>query len=200
MSPRCFVAADVDHVVSQGLSEARSAFLRIDPGWSREKWVRPENLHLTLAFLGDQPPSAIARVVRGVEGALTGRSRFDLKPAALEVSPAPDRARLLWMRLDDPGDACAALARAIRTGILESAGLTVQDRFTPHVTLCRARRGRPVADGALAAAEDALHIRVDLMSVRSVTLIASRLTSSGPQYTSLKVWCLEGGGPPDATV
>ncbi|GHG89163.1 RNA 2',3'-cyclic phosphodiesterase [Pseudodonghicola xiamenensis] len=116
------------------LSDAAIAALsRLQAGLPLGRPVAPENLHLTLAFLGDQPEEALEALHEELERLavkpftlhFTGLGRFGAaKPRLIFADVAPDPA-LLKLRED--------ILRALRR-----AGLSApKERFHPHVTLAR---------------------------------------------------------------
>jgi len=100
-------------------------------------WVKPENMHLTIRFLGDLGTQA-----SGAPGIPSGRGRNPMRPSRearrLGAFPSPDRPRVLW----------AGLERALRTIAIarlgetraSARGIRPPDKpFRPHVTLARVR-------------------------------------------------------------
>jgi 2'-5' RNA ligase len=111
------------------------------------RWVRPEQLHLTLAFLGDVPDPDIDAVCRAVGEAAAGFDPFELHLEALGAFPRASRPRVVWVGLAGEGirhlEALqGAVVEALRAVGYPPAG---NERFSPHVTLGRIKdsRGRP---------------------------------------------------------
>jgi len=94
----------------------------------------------------------------------------------------------VWGVLDDLGGRGASLAGTLRTAA-SSMGVPADGKaFTPHVTLCRARRPHPAPTDALARANRALPTPPRVVSDPPVTLYQSRLTPHGPQYRAIATW------------
>lgn len=130
MSPpmRAFVAIDLP-------AAARAALAAVQQALPAGRAVAPDNLHLTLAFLGEHPEARIEEVHYALERiALPG---FDLTLAGLDSfgRAAP---RVLFVGADG-GPALDRLHRRVR-GAAHSAGIQLpRERFRPHVTLARFR-------------------------------------------------------------
>lgn len=104
--------------------------------------VPPENLHLTLAFLDDQPDTLIGDLHLALQGLRA--PGFDLELAGLGTFGGRDP-RVIFVSASG-GEPMAHLHAAIRS-TLRAGGLTLgRERFRPHVTLARLRPGLPRAD------------------------------------------------------
>ena len=124
--------------------ELRDALGRWQQDRGPARWVRPEDLHLTLAFLGERPAEvlpaleALAALVAPRHGA------FSLRTARLGGFPREERTRILWLGLE-PCPVLETLAEDLR-GALASGGQAFDAKpFRAHITLARLRQPRPLA-------------------------------------------------------
>ncbi|RVT87010.1 RNA 2',3'-cyclic phosphodiesterase [Rhodobacteraceae bacterium CCMM004] len=151
--------------------------------------VPEDNLHLTLAFLGDQPLAALEEVAGALDAlpwgpvplTVTGLGVFGAgAPRQVHAAVAPD------LELIGTERRAASAARA--------AGLALAHRrFVPHVTLARlgGRRLSPDAAGRLAAFLTAAgNLHLGPVPAPALTLYESTLTPDGPIYTPLTTWPL----------
>lgn len=173
---RSFVALDLPEEIADELAAMQELF----PLGREVSW---ENLHLTLAFLGDQPRAALAEAdavlsalrMPAFEMRLSGLEAFGGRtPRAIvaRAAPSPD-----LMALED------RVTRALR-----QAGLAFQrQRFRPHVTLLRLPRSLQRGDVAKLRdrLEAAAGFRGTPFRAASVTLRQSTLTPDGPVYAEL---------------
>lgn len=105
--------------------------------------VPPGSWHLTLRFLGETPPEALARLREALEAEELG-SRAAVTFGRLGAFPRPDRASVLWLGVEEGADALRALAERAEEAA-RSAGFPAETRpFTPHLTLARIRPPRDV--------------------------------------------------------
>jgi 2'-5' RNA ligase len=126
---RLFVALRPPKQVRDGLLGAMS-------GIEGARWQTDNQLHLTLAFVGqvdrhgrDAATDALATIVaRPIDLALTEFGTFD--------TSRPGRIGTLWIGVD-PAAALATLAQSIRTALRRANLPTDARRFTPHITLAR---------------------------------------------------------------
>lgn len=183
---RCFVALEVTDATRRLAQRIRTAVTQADEAWQAEKWVALENLHVTLAFLGNVDDEQLTHLTRELQ--TISASPFVLGSPTVEAVPRPSRASMLWMRYIDGADDCAALAAAVRR-CADRAGIASGDRerrFSPHVTLVRARHGRGIARDVLDGVRRVLDsVPESSVSVLSVTVFASSLGSAGPKYRKL---------------
>ena len=157
--------------------------------WPAARWMKRENQHVTLKFLGSTPPErlddvrdAVARVARGHEAQTVELSQ-------LGIFPGPRRARVLWIGLHDPGQLLASLAGALDAA-LEPLGYEPEKReFHPHLTLARFRTPEPIAGDLPALQFDLAPFVVD-----RVELFRSHLHPKGARYEVLESFPLTGAG------
>lgn len=184
MPPRCFLALDLPHPVVASLERARDVFLDRAPAWSGEKWVGPGLLHVTLEFLGPVANAAVDAMLARMGEATSDLAAFEVRLRSVEAAPSQRHATMLWATLDDPAGAIPLLRERLLDALPDPGPSTRP--FRPHVTLVRARRPRPVPDGALEAATrmvaESGKEPDGIMSVRSATLYSSTLTRTGPEY------------------
>jgi RNA 2',3'-cyclic 3'-phosphodiesterase len=169
---RLFVAVALPDRLAAPLQAAAAA----DPGL---RPMRPENLHVTVHFLGLVDPGRVAALTSALAAACAGLEPYDLTFEA--VVPAPKRRpRMLWARAA-PSPCHAALAHAVAEAAAEAAPRARPPRTSPaHVTLARAR-GR--AEGVRWPAPVALAGAT--LHVQECGLVRSEPSPDGSRYTVL---------------
>ena len=145
------------------------------------RWASPENLHLTLRFLGDVEEGQMPEVHQAVRSAAEGVSPFAIRPGAFGAFPNAQRPRVLYVSLEGDVERLGGLQRRIENELV-GRGFPKEDRpFSPHLTIGRAMRDRrgpidlpPTSAGT--APE---------MVVREVLVMKSDLRPEGPIYTPM---------------
>src|SRR3954466_1405860 len=101
--------------------------------------VKPESLHVTLAFLGHHPEESIDAIRESALGGLRGLVAPSL--TASGVRGLPPRLPRLWaLDLSDPGSRSVAVHEAVAAPLVEGGWYVREKRpFWPHVTLARVR-------------------------------------------------------------
>jgi len=169
--------------------EVREAAGRLVQQWERlsrdVKWVEPENMHLTLKFLGDVDSEQIPSVTEAVRKAAAECRPFELEIRGTGAFPSLRRPNVFWLGVGQGAELLGILAQKVER-TLEPLGFRPEDRpFHGHLTLGRVRRG----GGQLAALLERLRKEQDFQAgwipVRQLTLFSSQLTPQGPIYTPL---------------
>lgn len=182
---RLFVALEPPDAVRRRVA-ALAVELRRAAGRAADdvRWVPPENVHLTLQFLGAVPEERVADVEAAVRAA-AGQAR----PLSLEVKgvggfPNARRPRVVWAGLQGDTEALAGLVRDLGRR-LAPLGFPPEDRaFSAHLTLGRARdaRGAPGLAGSLAHAAEAPPAP---WRAGELVLVESHLSPRGPRYEAI---------------
>jgi 2'-5' RNA ligase len=197
---RSFVALELPDPVRGALADVCANVRARSPEWAREKWVAPQNLHITLKFMGELDAVQLDALGEGLAEALAGVGDAPLFLNGLAAHPSTRRAAMLWAV---PGRHAPEVARVAEIVDAQTALLGVSEeerRFRAHVTLVRARRPRRVSRGLLddawaevfgavpgSAADlfessDAGKAPERFVSGSAITVLTSTLTRTGPVY------------------
>lgn len=157
-------------------------------------WVKPENIHLTLKFLGEVPPAREGPVREAMAEAVAGVSPFTLRAGGCGAFPGERNPRVLWVGLRAGGPEAAALAARLEAACA-ARGFPPENRpFRGHLTLGRVRGSRGLEETMRrlrAHAEDTL----GETAVDRLVLYESRLHPAGSIYTARHERELPGGRP-----
>jgi 2'-5' RNA ligase len=136
---RCFVAVLLPERVRAGLAAVCAELRGQTRGLS---WVRADNLHLTLRFLGEVEPAMLPHVQEAVTDAASAVAPFTVSLDGLGGFPPGRAPRVLWAGVSTGGEEMMALHTGLETA-LAARGIPRESRpFHPHVTLARARDPR----------------------------------------------------------
>ncbi len=179
---RTFVAVELPGLVRRVLTDIVGHLRHLD---GKVRWVAPENVHLTLKFLGDIEESALPDVIHAIESVTASSRAFTLKTRAAGGGPHAERARVIWVHVDGDVQPLNELQVGLEDA-MEALGFARERRkFMPHLTLGRARKA-PVA-----LPPDTPCPQVSFMANR-VTVFRSELRPDGAVYTALGYGELKG--------
>ncbi len=183
---RAFVAANLNPDLQAALAmvQDRLRATRADVGW-----VRPENLHLTLKFLGQVEEERIGAIRDAIAAAAAGSGPVRLVFQGLGAFPNPRAARVVWIGLSHGAEVLAALQAGIEAA-LESLGFGREARpFTAHLTLGRVRGPARREQLARALAEAPTEALGEMVLDR-IELMKSDLSAGGARYSILQSFSL----------
>ncbi len=176
---RLFVALDLTE-------EIRRRLAGLAGGVPGARWTEPENLHLTLRFIGEVPEDQAMDIDAAL--AEVRAPAFPLILDGVGVFGSARRARVLWAGVER-SEALAHLQAKVESALVR-CGLPAEERkFSPHITLARLkdapadRIGRFLSDRGL--------FRAGPMPVEHVTLYRSHLGNGGAVYEALREYPLD---------
>jgi len=177
---RLFVALEVPSTVRENLARLLKSLHAVSP---QTRWVRPENLHVTLKFIGEVPETRLA-AMRAALAHVSSDQPVTLDFRGLGFFPNEKHPRVLWAGIETSGN-LKTLAADIEKAT-ERLGIPWEQRpFSPHLTLARFEPPRLREKLCAAIQENAV---CDFGSVRTnqFHLIESKLKPSGAEYTTVE--------------
>ena len=139
---------------------------------------KPEQIHITLCFLGDTDVRRIPELAENLKDALADVHRFCLKVKGIGGFPNLKRPRVVWAGTDDGGN-LAHLADKVRSAVERTHLDFDGKRFSPHVTIARVQ-GNADIGGIGERYDDTVFSESEVDSVR---LMRSVLSPSGAKHT-----------------
>jgi len=181
---RLFVALEIPGAVRDNLATLIDELRAADASSARNKarWVRPENLHVTLKFIGNVDASKLD-AIRAALAEVRSESSVELRFRGLGFFPNDRRPRVFWAGIEASPN-LAPLANEIDAR-MEKLGISGETReFAPHLTL--ARFDPPGIFEALRAAAQKNSAReFGPLHTGEFHLIESKTRSTGAEYTRL---------------
>ncbi len=175
---RAFVAITIPPAIRAALADEAAGLA------AHTRHVRtatPDNLHLTLAFLGQVPAQRIDSLRSAMQAAAAGRRPFSIGFDSGGAFPTRGEPRVAWAGVDGELGALRDVQAAV-TEAMRGIGLRVDQRpFSPHVTLARiGRQATPWARTAIVRSLETMELdRQGRFTVKGISLIESDLTSDG---------------------
>lgn len=179
---RCFISIELPESLKKEIAEKTAKLRALD---ADVKWIVPENLHLTLKFLGETPEEIVPAVKETLAKTAARFGKFNLDFSGLGVFPDARRPRVLWVGVLD-SESLLSLQRDAEEGMKEF-GFEAEDRaFSAHLTIGRVRspKGKERLVREIEALKDASFGWVE---VAEMSFMKSELKPSGAKYTVLFV-------------
>jgi 2'-5' RNA ligase len=177
---RIFVAIELPAPVRRKLIEHIGRLRTLVPD-ARASWVREDNLHLTLKFLGDVPITKVELVAQAAQGAARIVQPFELIVGGCGSFPTTGQPRVLWIGIEDSSGHLALLHQTLDAGCAKAGFACEQRPFHPHLTIARLRQ--PRGSRHLAELHKELGFEPETVFVSDLTVIRSELHSEGARHT-----------------
>ena len=180
---RTFIAIEIPNEVKGEISEVLA---KLESLPFSVKWVEPDNIHLTLSFLGYIEKSRLDNLSQAIEKGTIGVFPFVIKPSKIVCFPSFTQPRVIALGLKGEIFLLEKLQKQIKKSLFQS-GFKAEGK-KPHLTLGRVRQkvkrgdrrrlGRKLMDFSFDFEQE--------IKVNSVTVFRSDLFPQGPVYTKLK--------------
>lgn len=148
------------------------------------RWSPPENMHLTLKFLGDVEVLEIPRVCDAVKEAVADMSPFTIEVRGAGAFPDFEKPRTVWLGVGAGSDGLTLMHERLEAALGALGFREEGRRFRPHLTLGRVRDSHPGSKFAQTLAGHADYVAGEMM-VGEVTVFSSELSRAGSKYEVL---------------
>lgn len=181
---RTFIAIELPQEIKSALSRLQE---ELKACGADVKWVEPENIHLTLKFLGEVDDKKLEKIVGAMDEAAAENTGFQAGISSLGGFPKIDYLRVIWVGIDKGAKETEQIAKGLEEKIAK-IGIPKEARpFSSHITIGRTRS--PVnRDKLIQSLKDKADLEDEKMDfpVTKIALFKSTLTPKGPLYETLK--------------
>lgn len=151
-------------------------------------WVKPENLHLTLKFLGEVSSKQIDRAKEITAEIAESCVDFKIRLEALGVFPNLHRGRIIWLGSDQLPEELVKIVEKVEEKIAELGKPKEERPFLAHITIGRIKS--PINPTLLEEEVNKINNEICNKNLEfnaaGITLFKSILSRQGPTYISLK--------------
>ena len=178
---RAFIAVELPEAIRHILAEVQEALksYRLPI-----RWVRPQNIHLTLKFLGDTDTAQTSRIVAAMTSAAKDCPGASLTAKDVGVFPDLQRPRVVWAGVNGELQILIDLQRNLEDRLAELGFPKDRRNFSAHLTLGRVK-GK-IASARMKAAIDGLKGFVsEPFKIDRIVLFKSELQPTGAIYTQM---------------
>lgn len=174
---RLFIAIQLSDEVKTALRKAQrmlAAFDRV------VRWLTPEQMHLTLKFLGEVENGAVTEVSAAADLAAEPCPPFEMVIAGAGCFPPRGRVRIVWAGIDEPSGALAAYSEQLEERCAEIGFERERRPFSPHLTVGRVREDP--TGGRLRQAVEQTRVGPVSQRVDALCVFQSTLKPQGAEY------------------
>ncbi len=177
---RCFIAIGITDPIKREIGELLDILKKYDVDI---KWVIPENLHLTLKFLGNTPDALLPKIGESLSRLVSSYEAFYIKIYKTGVFPNKRYPRVIWVGVED-SDIIKNLKNDIEHS-MSLLGYQKEDKaFKPHLTVGRVRSQKGIIS-IVNELDNFSDKEFGIVHVDRIKLMKSELKLKGAQYTCL---------------
>lgn len=166
------------------IAKLRAIETTLNTGSIKGAWVRPENVHLTLKFLGSINETQVETLEAAMKLAASSVRPFTLSAHGLGAFPTMKAPRIIWIGIVK-NDTLNHLYGSIEEELSRIGFEKERRAFHPHLTLCRVRSTAGSID--LTKTAEGFHADAPIaFPVESIGLYKSVLTPKGALYTLVR--------------
>jgi len=183
---RTFIAIEMPAEVKSTLGRLQERLKRAN---ADVKWVAPENIHLTLKFLGERDDKKIEQISEILDGTAQNHNSFYASISTLGGFPSLNSPRVMWVGINGGEQECKSIYQELEEKI-SKLGIPKEERpFSAHITIGRSRSAsnRKELIECLNGSSDYLIKEALRFKVAHITLFKSTLNPQGPVYDPLKL-------------
>jgi len=186
MTIRVFVAIEIDSEIKNKLSEYLSKLKRTG---ADVKWVSPENIHLSLKFIGYIETETIINLSGIINEAVSGIGPFSISIGNIGAFPSLKKPRVIFACVQERANNLLRIYENLDKGV-EQLGIQKESKkYVGHITL-----GRVKSQKNISKLKNTLNSGTEcyfgLEKVTSLSLMRSKLTPTGPIYSRLNNFIL----------
>ncbi|GAB61161.1 MAG: RNA 2',3'-cyclic phosphodiesterase [Candidatus Jettenia sp.] len=181
MKVRLFVAVEIPEEIRKKLGEFQDELKKANADVG---WVAPENLHITLKFIGSLDEEKIDEVVRIIKDSAAGTKLFDLNYMGVGAFPTEKNPRIVYADVIDSDGILTKIHEKLNNQLV-ALGVKHEDRkFEAHLTVGRIKTRKNVKRlMEILNSYNGFHF--GLAQVTRIVLMKSDLLQKGPIYTKL---------------
>lgn len=179
---RTFIAIELPANVRSQISRHVQS-LRQQISDVRASWVREENLHLTLKFLGDVPVENIQKLSIAARSAAAAIDPFAFSIVGCGTFPPHGQPKVLWIGIEDEQRNLICLQEVLEDECAQLGFARESRSFHPHLTIARVRS--PKGSRRLAQLHKDTNFPAQNVSVSELVVFKSELRGEGSKHTAI---------------
>lgn len=174
---RTFIAVELPLDIKEKIAKTTQPLqnLKLDANW-----VKNQNLHLTLKFLGEIKEAELDKITEIIDKTAKSFKAFRTGLGTFGFFPNEKRPRVFFIEAETK-NVLESIAEALES-LLEKIGFKKEGRFKSHITLARMKSSANIE--SLKSEIDKITFKEEFL-VKEIALFKSALTSGGPIYEKI---------------
>jgi len=156
------------------------------------RWVRQENIHLTVIFMGNINESDLGSIERAVEKTCSKYAPFRIKAKGAGVFSSLRNARVLWIGVEGDTERMSYFRDSLQKRLRPFGIKRENKRFSPHLTVGRFKKGFNQTDKLREVIDRFKDVISPEAVLNELVLFKSELRPDGAVYTKLNSWPIKG--------
>jgi 2'-5' RNA ligase len=177
---RAFVGIDINEAVRQNLLAAQR---QLTGTGAQMKLVEPENIHVTMKFLGDIREDQTGAITEALRAAAEGVKSFEISVRGVGAFPNISYIRVIWAGVSDGREQIISIQKRIDQN-LAKLGFKPERDFVPHLTLARVKSAAG-KEKLVSFLKTMTNAEFGSSRADAIELKQSTLTPKGPIYSAL---------------
>ena len=183
-SIRSFIAFDIDNqAVLKKMIDVQNLLVKTG---ANLKLVKPENIHMTMRFLGNITPPMVEKIFEEMKKVQF--VPFDVRLQGIGAFPHLRYPRVVWVGMTEGADQMRGIFSQLEPRLRGLGFAPDRKGFSPHLTIARVRSGRGKTELVECINENA-NCEFGMVRAECLRLKKSDLTPKGPIYSTLKEFC-----------
>lgn len=189
---RLFAAVPVPDSIRKTIAAKQQRWQTLAPF---RKWTHPDDLHITLVFIGQTEPTQIPSLIHHIRLAASGQPPFTLSLHSIGSFGRPQKPSILWIGVEGDLDRLNRLQRELHNNISQLGFPLDQRPYSPHLTVARQYTGSaPFESTSLQLAQLDDELQTDwVWTVDRIAMYESR-PGRFPMYEPIEWFSLDLGG------
>lgn len=178
---RTFVAIELPRELTSQIDQLQTNLRKTKADVS---WVKPQNVHITLKFLGEAREEKIEEIYQAVEKSVVGIKSFMVNLQGLGGFPTLKRPRVIWIGVEKGKEILAELYPKVEEEFFKIRFAKENRNFTPHLTIGRVKSLKNLEN--LASEINKTTFETEDFKIQEVVVMKSTLLPTGAVYTPLR--------------
>ncbi len=183
---RTFIAIELPEEIKKRLKEIQAVLRKTG---CDAKWVEPDNIHLTLKFLGEISEEQLPAVKAAVGQVAQENNSYRISVSGIGAFPRTTSPRVIWAGVNAGGNETGKIAQQLEESLF-TLGFPREERpFSCHITLGRTRSSSGIHHLVKLMTDTSSPLLPESLEFQAaaITLFQSKLSPKGPTYEPLSV-------------